>query len=217
MLISSSQLASETLFMPHSIFYSWRVYGTSQPMALSFCVWAHQRFMGYFPFPVVKHLVPNGCESFRGPHAMFGVHHLPLNPPARTWEQAAALSVRINNLLPTSQNRDCTHTVMWLMLAKLSNVKVNNCTLHLAVNWITGCCVSIIWRERESGFVFYTSLYIINHSSLKWKRHFFGITESLWSTCWTRHNILTNTFVYFDFDFIFKSVSNESPNLLAVQ
>lgn len=155
-------------------FHFWRVYGTSQPMALSFCVWAHQRFMGYFPFPVVKHLVPNGCESFRGPHSMFGVHHLPLNPLARIWELAAALSVHINNLLPTSWNRDCTHTVMWLMLAKLSNVKVNNCALHLAVNWITG--------GRESGFVFYTSLYILNHSSPKWKR-LFGIAESLWSTC----------------------------------
>lgn len=51
------------------------------------------------------------------------------------------------------------HTVMWLMLAMRSNVKVNNCTLHHAVNWLTGLCKHYTGgREEESHFVFNTSL-----------------------------------------------------------
>lgn len=33
----------------------------------------------------------------------------------------------------------------------LSNVKVNNCSLHHAVNWITGRCVSIIREDEGRG------------------------------------------------------------------
>lgn len=89
--------------------------------------------MGYFPFPVVKHLVPKWLWE----------------PRRSTLEVPFPRQECISTAHIAEPETALSHTVMWLMFAMLSNVKVINCTLRHTVNWIADCVNGLQEGERE--------------------------------------------------------------------